>query len=38
MFYALVGKRGRLLKLSRVASLSREVDLRVLCFVHLAAK
>ncbi|RAH18176.1 hypothetical protein DOT36_20440, partial [Vibrio vulnificus] len=27
MFCALVGKRGRLLKLSRVASLGREVDL-----------
>ncbi|EGQ8136970.1 hypothetical protein GJM86_13635 [Vibrio parahaemolyticus] len=38
MFCALVGKRGRLLKLSRVASLGREVDLRVLCFVHLLAK
>ncbi|NNN55723.1 hypothetical protein FKN08_05850 [Vibrio sp. 1-2 (7-a)] len=38
MFCALVGKIGCLLRLSRVASLSREVDLRVLCFVHLAAK
>ncbi|EGR0761753.1 hypothetical protein ETS21_22920 [Vibrio parahaemolyticus] len=38
MFCTLVGKRGRLLKLSRVASLGREVDLRACCFVHLAAK
>ncbi|NVC52891.1 hypothetical protein FCU11_23060 [Vibrio diabolicus] len=38
MFCALVGKRGRLLKLSRVASLGREVDLRAWCFVHLAVK
>ncbi|EGQ9522589.1 hypothetical protein F3W80_25520 [Vibrio parahaemolyticus] len=38
MFCALVGKRGRLLKLSRVASLGREVDLRAWCFVPLAAK
>ncbi|EGQ8312320.1 hypothetical protein GKA53_23400 [Vibrio parahaemolyticus] len=38
MFCALVGKRGSLLKLSRVASLGREVDLRAWCFVHLAAK
>ncbi|EGQ8132909.1 hypothetical protein DLI07_25175 [Vibrio parahaemolyticus] len=38
MSCALVGKRGRLLKLSRVASLGREVDLRAWCFVHLAAK
>ncbi|EGQ8248641.1 hypothetical protein GJM84_24905 [Vibrio parahaemolyticus] len=30
MFYALVGKTGRLLKLSRVASLGREVELLVL--------
>ncbi|MBF4242101.1 hypothetical protein EA003_20160 [Vibrio anguillarum] len=38
MFCALVGKKGRLLKVSRVASLGREVDLRASCFVHLAAK
>ncbi|NOI64561.1 hypothetical protein F0230_18955 [Vibrio aestuarianus] len=38
MFCVLVGKRGRLLKLSRVASLGREVDLRASCFVPLAAK
>ncbi|EGQ9279622.1 hypothetical protein FR274_21955 [Vibrio vulnificus] len=38
MFCALVGKRGHLLNVCRVASLGREVDLRVLCFVHLAAK
>ncbi len=35
---AVVGKRGRLLKLSRVASLGREVDLPVWCFVPLVAK
>ncbi|EGR1737726.1 hypothetical protein D5Q56_21165 [Vibrio parahaemolyticus] len=29
MFYASVGKTGRLLVLSRVASLGREVELRV---------
>ncbi|EGQ8261699.1 hypothetical protein GKA50_24550 [Vibrio parahaemolyticus] len=38
MFCALVGKRGRLLKLSRVASLGREVDLRALCLVPLTVK
>ncbi|MDQ2166344.1 hypothetical protein FKA31_17450 [Vibrio anguillarum] len=38
MFCALVGKIGRLLNLSRVASLGREVDLRASCFVLLAAK
>ncbi|EGR1146021.1 TPA: hypothetical protein I7203_16235 [Vibrio vulnificus] len=30
MFGALVGKKGRLLKLSQVASLGREVELQVL--------
>ncbi|EGR0761937.1 hypothetical protein D6089_22370 [Vibrio vulnificus] len=30
MFCALVGKTGRLLKLSQVASLGREVELQVL--------
>ncbi|TFH88867.1 hypothetical protein ELS82_25555 [Vibrio ouci] len=30
MFYALVGKKGRLLVLYRVASLGREVELLVL--------
>ncbi|HAS6290948.1 TPA: hypothetical protein I7220_22205 [Vibrio vulnificus] len=29
MFYALVGKKGRLLFFSRVASLGREVELHV---------
>ncbi|HAS6454751.1 hypothetical protein EA004_17460 [Vibrio anguillarum] len=38
MFCALVGKRGCLLKLSRVASLGREMELRASCFVPLAAK
>ncbi|HAS8308618.1 TPA: hypothetical protein I7705_21885 [Vibrio vulnificus] len=37
MFCALVEKRGRLLNVYRVASLGREVDLRVLCFLHLVA-
>lgn len=35
---AVVGKRGHLLQLSRVASLGREVDLPVWCFVPLVAK
>ncbi|NVD07685.1 hypothetical protein FCU94_12395 [Vibrio sp. JPW-9-11-11] len=38
MFCALVGKRGRLLNVFRVASLGREVELRVWCFVRLAVK
>ena len=38
LFCAVVGKRGRLLNLCRVASLGREVDLRASCFVPLAAK
>ncbi|NVD08358.1 hypothetical protein FCU94_15985 [Vibrio sp. JPW-9-11-11] len=38
MFCALVGKRGRLLNVCRVASLGREVELRSWCFVRLAAK
>ncbi len=37
LFCALVEKRGRLLNVYRVASLGREVDLRVLCFLHLVA-
>ena len=38
LFCASVGKRGRLLNVCRVASLGREVELRALCFVPLAAK
>ena len=38
LFCAVVGKRGRLLSVYRVASLSWEVDLRALCLAHLAAK
>ncbi len=38
LFCAVVGKRGRLLNLRRVASLGREVDLRALCLAYLAAK
>ncbi|HAS6194809.1 TPA: hypothetical protein I7169_21340 [Vibrio vulnificus] len=38
MFYASVGKTGRLLKLSRVASLGREVELLVLGWSSLAVK
>ncbi|HAU8253874.1 TPA: hypothetical protein I7148_21710 [Vibrio vulnificus] len=38
LFCALVGKKGRLLELSRVASLGREVDLLVLGWSLLAAK
>ncbi|HAS6253722.1 TPA: hypothetical protein I7180_22345 [Vibrio vulnificus] len=38
MFYALVGKTGRLLELSRVASLGGEVELHVLGWSLLAAK
>ena len=38
LYSALVGKRGRLLKLSRVTSLGREVELLVLGWSPLAAK
>ncbi|EEX92153.1 hypothetical protein VIA_002797 [Vibrio orientalis CIP 102891 = ATCC 33934] len=38
MFSALVGKKGRLLLLGRVASLGREVDLLVLGWSLLAGK
>lgn len=38
LFCALVGMRGRLLNVYRVASLGREVDLLAWCFVLLAAK
>ncbi|EGR0316155.1 hypothetical protein FL840_23390 [Vibrio parahaemolyticus] len=38
MFCALVGKKGRLLKYSRVASLGREVDLLVLGWSPLVVK